>query len=430
APRRSTSPPRAAPPPPPAVDARAIALAARRQAILFRQHVPPTPDRRHLSFFGGAPVAPRGFAWPEAAGPSGASAPVSFLMQVDCAAIPADGRLGVLPDRGVLYVFMDGGANAFRVLYEPGPADDWTEVAPPATLGVLYPSSLPPDSGWAPIDAPRLWPRWTFDPVLVRGGPLPDDPEALAESYAWPGTVDVRAAVEAIPGAVAPYRGFADLLRGEGGRLLRPFDAYPHDWNAVRLGAAHAARRLAREAGTRLRPTRDTTEAESAALAETLRAECREWQARAAAAAPFDAVPPEERDRFWAWIQERAWFTRYVLQEAVTDAVEASLLAGGEAAARVPADAVDRIRHRHALGVATERGVQVNAPHRMLAAPVDAQAMGDVEERARDQLLLLEISNDEGLGHQLGEGVVQLWIRPADLAARRFDRVELSASAY
>jgi len=41
---------------------------------------------------------------------------------------------------------------------------------------------------------------------------------------------------------------------------------------------------------------------------------------------------------------------------------------------------------------------------------------------------LLELSSDEGLAHYFGEGVYQFWIRPEDLAARRFDRVELSTT--
>jgi hypothetical protein len=34
------------------------------------------------------------------------------------------------------------------------------------------------------------------------------------------------------------------------------------------------------------------------------------------------------------------------------------------------------------------------------------------------------------LGHHFGEGVYQFWITPADLRARRFDRVDLTADAY
>jgi hypothetical protein len=165
-----------------------------------------------------------------------------------------------------------------------------------------------------------------------------------------------------------------------------------------------------------------------AAVVDATAAECRAWAARASAAAAGDAVPPDERDRFWAWVVERAWATRFVVSDAATRSVEASLIGGAESSARIPADAVDRIRQRHALAVETDRGLHVNVPDRMLAAPVDVQ--GNIEERVGAFLLLLELSSNEGLGHEFGEGVFQIWIRPADLAARRFDRVELSVDAY
>ena len=77
-------------------------LASRRQAIIFRQIVPPNHDSTHLSFFGGLPIAPSGFQWPR-----GESKPYSFIMQVDCSAVPENGRLGIFPDNGVLYLFLD-----------------------------------------------------------------------------------------------------------------------------------------------------------------------------------------------------------------------------------------------------------------------------------------------------------------------------------
>ena len=196
-------------------------LAARRQAILFRQIVPPNHDPRHLSFFGGAPIAPRGLQWPGAPDPSGGSKPITFLMQVDCGAIPAAGRLGLMPDRGVLYVFHKAFSHTFRVLYEPGPADGWAELSPPETLDPVY--EWPSVWHWPQSDAdsPRLLPKWPFDPVLVQGGPLPDDEEALEATYSWPGTLDVQAAIRAIPGAVVPHTSFYDDVQRTGGKSRR-----------------------------------------------------------------------------------------------------------------------------------------------------------------------------------------------------------------
>ena len=38
---------------------------------------------------------------------AGKSRPYSFIMQVDCSAVLSDGRLGMFPDNGVLYVFLE-----------------------------------------------------------------------------------------------------------------------------------------------------------------------------------------------------------------------------------------------------------------------------------------------------------------------------------
>lgn len=64
---------------------------------------------------------------------------------------------------------------------------------------------------------------------------------------------------------------------------------------------------------------------------------------------------------------------RFVITEAVTQSIEASLVESEEAAARIPADAAFRVRHRHALTVQTESGLLASTLDRMLAPPVDIQ---------------------------------------------------------
>jgi hypothetical protein len=211
--------------------------------------------------------------------------------------------------------------------------------------------------------------------------------------------------------------------------MRRPFDAYPQDWGAIRIATGLLAECMRREIPRARRWTfKDASDEEFAAMVDAVESERGDWAVRASAVAPFDEVPQSERDRFWAWMTGRAWLTRSIVRDAVTLSVEASLAGSAEACARIPADAIERIRQRHALAVEAEHGLHINVPDRMLAAPVDVQ--GDIDERVRDYLLLLELSSNEGLGHQFGEGVYQFWIRPADLAARRFERVELSTTAY
>jgi hypothetical protein len=351
-------------------------------------------------------------------------------MQVDCSAVPADGRLGIFPDDGVLYVFLDltwGQEDLFRVIWEPGPAHGWTEIAPPDNLSHAFESKLAWRWPQSAEDWPRLLPKWPFDPVLIKGGPLPDDQEALEETYAWPGTIDTKQAIPAIEGAVVQHRSF--WYEGGQARKDRPFAGFPHDWNTVRITAGLIAGRMKHVASdARSRYFRELNDDEFAAkLAET-EATLREWSNRASAAAAFDEVPAAERDQFWSWVQENEWLTGLPMTYAGNLSVEASLTASPEAASRIPSDVVDYIRSRHALAYETERGVHIRIPDRMLAAPVDVQ--GDIDGRVREFLLLLELSSDEGLAHYFGEGVYQFWIRPDDLAARRFDRVELSTTAY
>ncbi|HVG02132.1 MAG TPA: DUF1963 domain-containing protein, partial [Nitrospira sp.] len=193
------SEPPAPAPDPPIHDA---ILAARTQAILFRQIVPPNHDPAHLSFFGGLPIAPPDFQWPR-----GEYKPYSFIMQVDCSAVPADGRLGMFPDHGVLYLFLDldwSQENTFRVIWEPGPTQGWAEIAPPDDLPHAYETKGYWKWPQSDADWPRLLPKWPFEPVLIQGGPLPDNDEALDEidetdyTYAWPGTIDPMQALPTI----------------------------------------------------------------------------------------------------------------------------------------------------------------------------------------------------------------------------------------
>ena len=159
-----------------------------------------------------------------------------------------------------------------------------------------------------------------------------------------------------------------------------------------------------------------------------MQAAFQDWADRASAAPPFDEVPLAERDQFWSWLQENEWLTFKPMTDAFVLSVEASLSASAAAAARIPLDVIDYIGWRHALACETETGLHMKTPDRMLAARVDVQ--GDIDERVREFLLLLELSSNPGLAHYFGEGVLQFWIRPDDLAAQRFDRVELSTTAY
>ena len=416
--------------------ATAAIAAAGRQAIVFRRHFPPLRGASTRSFFGGAPIAPRGFTWPRPAG-SGQQ-PFDFLMQIDCAAVPAAGRLGMLPDRGVLYFFHDlswGQADAFRVLYADAPdGDSWQVVSPPADKGPAFGDHATQTWKWtqSPGDCPTLLPKWTFDPVLV-SVPVPvraaDDEDANAPVW-WPGEKAIAETLRSAQGEADLGNWFTinDFTEADG-TLRRPFASYPHDWRAVQVASGLLAERLRHKHGLMGTSVfRERSEAERDALALKIRGEALAWFDRAGSYPPFAAVPQPERDEFWSWLGAYPWLVRFVIIEAVTMAIEASLVDSEEAARRIPADVALRLRHRHALAVQSEHGLHASTPDRMLAPPVDVQ--GHQWDRAATHLLLLELSSDDGLGHHFGEGVYQFWITPADLAARRFDKVQLTADAY
>jgi hypothetical protein len=399
-------------------------LASRTQAILFRQIVPPNYDPTHLSFFGGLPIAPAGFQWPR-----GELRPYTFIMQLDCSAVPADGRLGIFPDDGVMYLFLDlewGQEDTFRVIWEAGPTQGWSELAPPDDLPHAYDSKRAWKWPQSDVDWPRLLPKWPFDPVVIHGEPLPHDPEELEQTYAWAGTVNPTQAIQAIEGAVVQFRSFS-YEEGKS-RRDRPFSTFPHDWNAVRITTGLIAEGMKWRVSEARSRFRELSDEEFAAKVADAEATLREWSDRASASPAFDEITQEERDRFWSWIKENGWITGLPMVYAGDLSVEATLTAGPEIAARILPDVVDYIRSRHALASVLESGLHINIPDRMLAAPVDVQ--GTIDDRVREFILLFEMSSNEGLAHYFGEGVYQFWIRPDDLAARRFDRVELSTTAY
>src|SRR5512145_534319 len=166
--------------------------AANRQAIVFRRHFPPRREKSALSFFGGAPVAPKGFQWPRPVGGEQQSRPFSFLMQIDCEAVPAAGRLGMLPDRGVLYFFHDltwKQADVVRVVYaDAQDMHSWRVVDPPDDLGPAFGDKATYTWKWTQslADCPKLLPKWTFDPVVVDvPAPVRDPDEEDPNAPVW-----------------------------------------------------------------------------------------------------------------------------------------------------------------------------------------------------------------------------------------------------
>jgi uncharacterized protein YwqG len=69
------------------------------------------------------------------------------------------------------------------------------------------------------------------------------------------------------------------------------------------------------------------------------------------------------------------------------------------------------------------------AQHQMLGRGRLIQTAAD--EMADEHILLLQLSPDEALGWHMGDyGALQYWIRPADLAAQRFDNTVLTFESH
>src|SRR6476661_10651237 len=273
-------------------------MAAGKQAIVFRQHFPPQPDGSALSFFGGAPVAPSGFRWPRPDASAAQSRPFSFLMQIDCAAVPAPARLRMLPDRGVLYFFLDltwGEPNAFRVLYEEGGGKDWAASQPPDDLDYAFGDQATYVWKWTQSvqDCPKLLPKWTFQPVAIEIPPeayLPDEQEEDAPLL-WPAGKAIAEALRAAQGKDVPSTPFLvqDFIDGDD-TMRRPFANYPHDWRAVQIFSGLLLDRLRHTHPLpATKAVRELSEGERDALVMRLRDEARSWFSRAASHQPFSA---------------------------------------------------------------------------------------------------------------------------------------------
>jgi hypothetical protein len=414
-----TAPPFVAPaePLPPSQDRSGVLRESRRQAVLLRRHFPPRADS--LSHFGGVPTVPLGFTWPFVVLPDGRDRALTFLLQVDCAAIPEEGRLGLMPDRGQLYVFLDldwGNHWVWSVRYENGDPDTFVPVRVPAGLPKAYPERATWSWPQRDDDWPSLLPSWSLLPVLLAGdeteGGEDDDREF------WPGPIDLGRALPDVDGAVVPTRYYENQY--DDGVLVRPYATFPHDWQAVRIATGLLRARHLRPVGGAV----THSEEEAASFADAVR----RWSDRAAHEEPWGRLSEDDSDAVWQLFLDYQSVTLYSLSDAVNESLDATLAGNPEAATWLPAEALSLVRIRHALASTGPRGLHASVHQMMLCAPSYVQ--GDAEERIGEWLLLLELSSDPPIGHHFGEGVLQFWIRPDDLAARRFDLVELTASAY
>jgi Domain of unknown function (DUF1963) len=441
---------------------------ARFKPIVFRQAFPPASDQG-LSYSGGVPTGPAELAWPRFAFPDG-EAPLTFVMQWDCRALAAQDATGLLPREGVLYFFADlqwRHHEAFRFVHLTGEAESWHPVAPPADLQPLFGEQtawqVPYCARHVPTeqqDCPVLLPKWPFTPLAFDYPRA--DVEEPEEEWIW-GIGGIGERLIAVQDSLGPPSFVYNPDQPQ--RITgRPFPAFPHDWAAVRIVSAKVIDTLHHPGHHRL--PKSLTELDEAARAATIA----DWLAEAIELYTFAAshrvnrsVPQDLSDQLWDWMAkvEGCFYPDQVIQTSVNT----SLGLGSQALWIIPQDLIDRASTSHALGhsytrqeylheftarcgpglsrdeaerqwneakaagtLPSVRQIHANTPNRIFGLASDPQ--GDSEPFMADHLLLLEISSSSEIGIELGEGVVQYWIRPADLTAGRFDQVTPVASAY
>ena len=411
--------------------------AAARQAVVFRQYFPPSLGAESRSFFGGTPFVPGTLDWPRDA-ESGKA--LHFILQVDLAAMPAEARLGVLPDSGVLAVFLDlqwGAGDAYRVVWQQGyKGMPWREIDPPTDLTAAYGDEAAYTWPWAltPEHGIQLLPRWPFEPVRIELPEMPQDDGDTNSPASWRcggGVAEALLAAqgseaEALPEEFSPQ----DFLSPDGETLLAPWPGFPQDWLAIQTASAA----LVRTADRALRSPRasfypELGDAARAAHMTTVREEAQSWFDHALGNPALGPVAPPARKAFWDWFAGNKPLSQLVAPKAVEAAIETTLHAAPPEAANFPPEITARVAYRHVLAQRSKDGrIHAPTPDRMLAPFSDVQ--GEEQEIATTHLLLLELSSNEGIGRRFGEGVYQFWITPEDLADRRFAAVVLTRAAY
>lgn len=419
---------------------RALIEGGAREALFLYRPFPPPHDGRNLSYFGGLPTLPEHLDWPL----SDEGEEITFLCQIDCSALPDFAGRDLLPEQGVLFFFFDtNDGGSYRpeaeVLFHDGDPEGLEERPAPEELPPLYGD----DQAYFCIEYleenPRVFRRWPMDFKVMTSypeRPLSKDVDYLDGRYQeqWQKLQWARLR-EALGDA------FEDLpLRQPSGpqNLVMPTEGFPQAWINVALFARRLFRDV-RDNKWRIRiavsdhqPGQEPPAA-SDAFCKKIMDSAMDWAEKSDRAGFFEALPPAEWEAFRAWciemakphgvngdrIDPEAMTAR--LQWSLLEGAEACLLQSPEAAKLIPESFVQRLYSQHA----PLRSGPFSGPvrHQMLGY---GRTILEGAPSAPDHVLLLQANYDAPIDWFWGDcDALQFWIKPEDLAERRFSETLL-----
>lgn len=455
---------------------------AQRTCLAIRHVYPPQHPQRSMSFLGGLPLAPEDFDYPMTHNREGLLEPLTFMAQIDLAALPEGSGRALLPKHGHVYFFapMSGGfdaaANHFVVRFVPGKAKkDW---------GPQWTGILGPVGGAAAARYRFPWMNWrdrpeksyptTYPRIEIALGWIDDvgeveqgDPDA-ADGFPWEVAEQRRRAqLVAFHGAPVVYDPVLSPIGKPTDQLWMPFEGFPTNRRAGEVVLGFLKTHLKEEVeaiGARIASLTAATPAPAEQpdgpaererleimLEEYRQFERRHWKAmqHLAVGSEYGRPLPEEArveilsllDQVRAGALAKPFVERRHIQQrlphalnhwlsvAAVESVE-SALQDPDQAHQIPPHIVDATRYRHTVlrdpGF-SDRGEY--AQHQMFGRGRVIQVAAD--DMAREHLLLLQLSPDDAMGWHMGDhGALQYWIRPADLAAQRFENTVLTFESH
>lgn len=443
-----------------------------RPAILFKTVFPPIFPQKSFTFMGGLPIAPSEFLWPESIDDKGNKISLNFLGQVDCRTLPALNADTLLPDRGVLYFFtktMVDTKDECAVIYHTGDRLGWSEIAPPANLPTydeIYPGPYERTTLHevkAKASNPRsIYPKWEMETGVVNDYQHSSDIQHLGE---FGPELKLNKADEAQHENLILQLREQSYMQFHGAEidashaltknirnmreLWRPFSSFPQAWVAIETAvipvlndliksSAYYKECLTEENIHNISAEEIKFNNDQIIIHQEFIQQARLWLDKAQENGRHSPTSKLAKDTFWQWwgllvTNPKLYiYNKYDrkqntipklnshMKTAALHSIDTCLSFSPDTARMIPQSVVEATAWRHHY-------FKKNAPnthsacHKMLGSPDTIQGAG--EEFGFDHIMLLQLEGDYVLDLNHAGCVYHFWIKPEDLAQRRFDRV-------